>query len=981
MNVRVSINMRFILRFILSAFAVCLTPNFSFGEGAESSMLSPKFRKDLKRSFSAIEMSELENRLLQIDKKVGGIKADCKLDSKNPALADFVRYRVGWCLLNQQQFDDALRLFEEVIKSGSVVATEVNTAPAEAKSIELAFDVSQEALYALTIPYIEVFSRKTNGDLAKPVDYFRKHTDSHITYRRVLSQAAKRLELKHRWSPAAEAWLEVIVASGDAVSVAPTIGQVSKYEAAQNWTEAVRKTSASNVDRLRFVEHAVRMAQAIRVNSPREDSKLTKKEISQLSFLEIAARDNITRMQQASRVRGGPDDFKLVARAYDFYGIGFPQQMSSVKIMGNRAETLFRAQHWTHAGLVFEELARTSKSSRKQAEYRESAIQAYVNALKNSEKLTPLELVRARRGVRETGSTWLAKHGSHPAAASTAYNIGQSWYEDRVMPEAINAFTYFIKTFANDKRTRDAIFMIINAYSQMDDFKGLIRTAKAFEKDPLLSDEDKKSIRELSHRAQLKGVQAFGGNFGTKEYAENLVNLAQSNSSLGAVALYEAFTSLNTKHDPEMYEIGEILIQKYPDSTYTKGVASSMAQTALLTADFERAARYLMRFAGKYPSEPGVVDRKKNAAQIYESLGDFKSARRIYLALGDNDSVARCDFAGSDWPQLERSSTKIEPGLGLYYYSLSLWRQGRYDDVLPRLTQLVRATNSEHSAHARLLLAHSSLESFRNMQLKGADDQNALVSKIKAYQSLSKELGEIVRLGAGQWTLASLYYQGQANIELARFLAKSPMPMELKREEILTYKKALLMQVKQYKQAADESFKQCLTVAEKFEVFTRYVGGCRSKGSTDLRLTDQEVPVALSVADDGKRPEPKNVAQLRRQLHEKPRAVNTLLELGATYIFDMRYRLAVEIFNRALEIEPKSAEALSGRGLGRVFMGDHELAATDFKKALKISAKDPVATWNLHGLYKQFGFSGRVKSLALQRAMVARPQLLHPMAR
>jgi outer membrane protein assembly factor BamD (BamD/ComL family) len=162
---------------------------------------------------------------------------------------------------------------------------------------------------------------------------------------------------------------------------------------------------------------------------------------------------------------------------------------------------------------------------------------------------------------------------------------------------------FLLKNFSRDARTRDAIFMIINAYSQLDDFKGLIDAAKQLEKTRGLADDDRKAIRDLSRRAQLKDLQIAAGDFGSKEYAENLKNLASKykDSSMGSAALYEAFTSLRSKRDPELYDVGEALLEKHSDSAFTKEVVSSMAQTALITADFERAARYLSRFSDKYP--------------------------------------------------------------------------------------------------------------------------------------------------------------------------------------------------------------------------------------------------------------------------------------------------------------------------------------------------------------------------------------------
>lgn len=807
------------------------------------------------------------------------------------------------------------------------------------------------------------------GAVESPVEYFKKNLESPQAYRRSMAKIAERLGTKSLWASAAEAWLEVLVATSDANA---------RFEAALKWSEAVRKSKASMKDRLRFVEQAVMTVQELRGRGSRGDGKIGKKEATQIEYLEVAVRDTVTRMQQSVRDKGQIEDFASVVRGYEFYQIGFPQQSENSKIQVNRAESLFRAQEWSRAGLEFESLSAASKSAEKKAEFRESAIQAYVKALNDSDNATPLALVRARRGVREVGTSWLAKNLRHPAAASTAYNIGQSWYEDRAYPQAIKAFNFFLEKFNKDSRCRDAIFMIINSYSQKEDFRGLIRASKKLVKLPALSDDDQKAIRELMRRAQLKDVQTIAGAFGTKEYAANLLELASKHkdSSLGATALYEAFTSMNSKHEPEMFEVGESLLDKFPNAAYTKNVAGSMVKAALLTADFERAAKYMTIYSSRYPTDPESSALRKNAAQISEWLGDFKEATRLYRNLGDVESVARCDFLAGDWKLLEGSSTKINPALGLYYYALSLWRQGRQAEALPRLKQLSTRPESEHSAHARFLLAQRALDDFRAIQMKDANDQSALVAKVKSFQALSKELNDIVRIGAGKWTIAALYLLGQTNLDLGRFIATSPIPLGLQPNEVKVYRRALAKQAKEYGVASTQNFKLCLETAEKFEVFTRYAKGCRMRGKLEVK----EESDTIIAAPEKNNSTPKTAAELRKKLYESPGDTKTLTYLAAAYVQERQYWTATAIYNRALELDPRNAEAMAGVGISRLFLNDLEGAALMFKKALAIAPNEPTAAWNLAGLYREFGFASHSKELASKRPKGSRPVLLHPMA-
>lgn len=966
----------------------------------------------------------------------GALEAFRRVIAKDlSAYTPLAHYRIGWCFINQQKYREAVTAFEEAVRTQGLVSRNLSL---ELPELYRKTDIRREAILSLAVPYVEIYGdykaslkeeaakEKAKAETAKnapattstaavselpqkvsewkkpgapaasapagnatpapkasqaklevkepvavvlhPVEYFKKISDGHLTYRRVLSRVGRRLALKEMWREVSDVWIEVLVASSD-----PEV----KFEAIQRWNEAIKKANQVT-DQLRFIEHAVITTQEIRARAIERNGKYNKKEANQLKFLELITRDIATRIQQAARIKSSREDFLVAARAYEIYQVGFPQNRDLSKMLINKAESLYRAEDWTRAGIEFETLSRTVKIKGKQEEFKESAIQAYVNALKEPEKLSPIDLVRARRGVRDVGTNWVVKHMRHPAAASTAYNIGQSWYEDRLLAQAIQSFTFFIKNFSRDARTRDAIFMIINAYSQLDDFKGLIEAAKQLEKTRGLAADDKKAIRDLSRRAQLKDLQIAAGDFGSKEYAQNLKNLASKykDSSMGSAALYEAFTSLRSKRDPELYDVGEALLEKHSDSAFTKEVVSSMAQTALLTADFERAARYLSRFSEKYPDEKESKEWRKNSAQLFEWLGEFKEAKRLYFSLGDQEAVARCEFLGGEWVALEKSSARMNTDLAAYYGALALWRQGRQAEALPRLKQIASSGDLDRSSHARFLLAQRALESFRAIQMRNAADQGALVNKVKSFQVLSKELNDIVKAGAGKWTIASLYLLGQANFELGRFIAESPLPPGLKPEEQAIYRRELSKQAKQYTDGAETVFGQCLETAERFEVFTAYVQGCREKGRKVVK--EEADTIKISKKNSGP---PKQARSLRTKLYDTPRDVEVLRDLATAYINDEQFWVGMAIFNRILEIEENSALAMAGIGVGRMYVNDLDVAADWLKKAMKASSSEPTAVWNLSGLYNEFGFKKRVKQLEPKRKGATKPRLLHPMAK
>lgn len=916
----------------------------------------------------------------------GAIEAFQRVTSKELSpFTPLAHYRIGWVHINNQKYDEAIRAFEEAIRTQGLVSKDL--LPESYRKT----DIRREAVLSMAVPYVETYGdyRATlkDGDSAilksaksveHPIDYFRRTADSHLTYRRVLSRVGRRLALKELWGEAADIWLEVLKASTD-----PQV----RFEAAERWNDAFKKAASpavsksrftTSADRVELVRHVVMTAQGIRSQSRRADKKLGRKELNQLKFLEVLARDVSTRLHAEARSTKSKSDYEMAVKCYELYQIGFPQNRELAKMLVNRAESLFKAGLWTRAGMDYELLAANPPKGTSSAEFRESAVEAYVNALKDADQLSVLDRLRSRQGLRQVGQVWLKTKMRHPAAATTAYNIAQSWYEDRNLKEAIQSFRYFISKFPQDERVRDAIFLVINSYSQLDDLTGLATTAKQLERTPGLKDADRQAIRDAARRAQLKEIQAAAGEFGSKSYAENLVNLAANykDSSMGAAAFFEAFVSLRSKRDPEMFDVGEGLIEKFSDSSFAKEAVSSMAQTALMTSDFERAARYLGRYAEKYPNEKESKEWRRSSAQISEWLGDFKNSRKFYVAMGDREAVVRVDLLAGDWRSLAASAGPLGGDRGTYLKSIAQWRQGQQAEALNGFRTTSRSSTAEIAAHSRFLIAQRSLEEFRGIKMRDAQDQASLVAKVKSFQELAKELNDIVKLGAGRWTIASLYLLGQANFELGRFIASSPLPQGLKPAELEAYRGELSKQGQQYKVAAQQVFKQCLETAEKFEILTRYVQGCRAEGQAVISESAD-----LIQSGPPKFRAPASARALRAKLYDQPRDLNTLHALAEAYMADGQYWFAIAIWNRMLEIQEGHARAMAGIGVARLFLNDLDAGTDWLKKALKANANEPTAVWNLAQVYQEFGFKTRVQQLNSRKSKLPRPKFLATLRR
>lgn len=893
------------------------------------------------------------------------------------AFTPVAHYRLGWVQFNQTKYADAVQSFETAIEKQSLIN------PTDLPELYRKTDIRREAVTALAVPYVEVYSdpEKKRTDLVEPEAYFRGKSPDHFTFRKVLTRAGRRLILKEKWREAADCFYHALALNTDfdaRFEDLQRINEIHRRRQSRVPLLPLVKEIALTVDLLQATQpQPIRItadliaklkaarAPASKPNEPRKPIKIAgvTRAMSQLAYLELLMRDLATQMQAKARAEGSPQDHADAAEAYNIYLSRFASAPPAAEMRLNRAESLFRAESWVRAGIEYEQLSRLRGNEKKRSEYQESAIETYTKAMQIADKLSLVEKIRARQGLRVVGGIWLKANPRKPGSATVAFNIANSWYEERQLKQAIGYLKKFIASYPADSHVRDAIFLIINSYSQLDDYKGLQAAGNQLVSTAGLSGEDKQTIRDAVKRAQSKQLQTVAGDFGTKEYAENLISVANKykGSALGQQALYEAFQSLKSKKDPELFDVGEAMLDQQADSQYAKEVSSTMATLSLNAAAYDRAAKYLSRFAEKYPQEPESKQFRETSAVLFERQGDLKKARAVYAQIGNKVAVARIDLALTDWPRLEQSSVEAAIPESEYWHALAVWRQGKYQEATKLLKALASSTTApvDQSGHARFLLSQLVVDRFRGVQMKSSEDQAALAEKIKLFDALSKELQGLVATGAGKWSIAALYLLGQTHYDLGQFVANSPLPPGLSDADKATYIGELQKQASTYLVEANKVFAKCAEAAEKNDVFTRYVDGCRAKGQK-LVKEDQESAARVPASAVN---EPPRARAIRRKLFEQADDVPMLFDLADTYVRADQPRTAAGIYSRILELDSTNARAIASIGVTQMKLGEPDAAYASYKKALEIDSKEPTALGNLAELYKSFGFNSKLAQL------------------
>ncbi len=876
---------------------------------------------------------------------------------KNPFMAN-ARYKMGWCYINENKFFDALISFEKVITVDSKISLE-NLPDFYKKK-----DIFRDALVALVWPYSE--QKKLSPERADALKYFDGLILDRGTMNVVLNKLAKRLMLKAKFDDAVPVYIRLIEITNDLdtrISVLDGFYEAFK-KSKKIWPlGGLPEEFAKTLIRVRY-------SPAI---ATKDKAKIEKN-------FEIYIRDLATSLQSKAKSKQSVTDYNLAIAGYEVYLNTFKNSRYTSVMTLNQAESYFAIKRYADAGYKYEQLVRNKASARK--DYFDSAIQSYALVLKNPEPFSKLERIEAREGFREVGAQFVKNYPNDKANAMIQFNTARTFYDERDFDKAVQNFKSFINRYPNHKESTAAGQLILDSFNQREDYEGLIKAGKELIVSSKISNSQfKQDVSEIVKQAEYRRLQDQVGDPKSREYAKKLLSFAAKyqGTSLGDQALYEAFVSFKKKKDPQAYEPGEQLLVKHADSKYAKEVVGAMGEMALNTADYKRAAKYFETFARKYPADPLAKDLMKNAASMRELMGDYKEAAENYQTVGMADKVSEQYLLSQDWSNL-KSSLKSTSGIkNNYLLGLSLYRLGSLDQAKPYLATVSKskANSSDEktmAAHALYLMAGLDLKAYQSIKLGSGDEAGLVKAKQERLAKLTQQMNTVIGFGNGRWTIAGLYELGRAHKEFAQFLQSASTPDGLDAAQKKQYQNLIAQQVDQFNKKANEFFKSCTMNAEKFEVFTNFVGGCRSLGITQI---DESTEVQIKAKATERIPI--GVDVIRKKLFDAKNNVTLLMKLQQSYLGAQDYAISRLIASRVLELNSKNAEAQAQIGLSFLFMNDYELAATAFKQALKMSANNAVAVFGLAAIYKQFGFKSKYKTFSVRLKSVNKPKtIIHP---
>lgn len=863
------------------------------------------------------------------------------LDRPSNPYVPFAKYKMGWCYINLDHFDQALNIFE------SVLLVDASSEEGAGLSEELKVtDIRRDTLIAMVWPYSEI--EKHTGDRQKASVYFESLSPDRVSLVQVLNKLGKRLVIKDKHAAAVPVFARLIEISYD-LDV--------KINAINNFYDVYKKSKIPY-----SVEKIIKVI-SITMSQIRNSSTVSAsdKKNAENNF-EIYLRDLSTALNQQAVKTKSSKLFGLSADIYEDYLVLFPRSKFYHDMATNLAEIYFIRGEFSRAGYFYEQAFRKKRSSA----LLQSTIRAYGEALLNQEKLSRLETEESRSGYRDMGSIFVKHFPTAAIAQDIKFNIAKIYYDERRFDLAVAEFQKFIQTYPSHEKSKAAIHLILDTYNQRENYKGLIQFGQSIlngRSPASLDSEFKKDVADIIKQAQFRTIEDKVGDPRSRDYAKKLLAMGEKykGSSIGDLAIYEAYTNFKKKKDPLVYRAGERLLSKHSDSKYAKEVVGDMGQIAIQSGDFDRAADYFEKFISLYPRDPLSVTLMKSSAVLRENQGDYDTAYEHYKKLKSPFSkLAEMLAKSKKWKQLNQlAASQTNPSIwSLYYVGLSLVRLGEKKSAISYFDKVLSFTPQNEdektiSAHSLYLRSSEALIEYKQLKFGRGDDAETTKLKGQKLQVLNQHYDKVIAYGNGKWVIGSLYELGQSYKEFSEFLLQAPIPKGLTPDLVAAYRQAIQTQSEEYKSKSNQYFKSCLNNAEKFEVFTLFVKGCRTSGDY---LVDEAIDEVKIRKPAGATKVTAVVQGIRQNLLDKPDQPELIKKLGEIYLRNQDYGMAKLAFSRYLEMKPKNAEALSWLGVVEMHGQDFEKAKIYFKSSLSYNKNVTLSQLGLASMYKKFGF-------------------------
>ena len=453
------------------------------------------------------------------------------------------------------------------------------------------------------------------------------------------------------------------------------------------------------------------------------------------------------------------------------------------------------------------------------------------------------------------------------------FKSARLYYIHNQFEKAAERFGEVIDRWPNDKLARLGAESILQSFNVREDWSQLNQWSRKFRDHKILIADKafKKKVDELVEGASFNEIHFVFEPKASPEEIANYYNGFSTEFPKSKYAMVGLFNALINYDKAGLLQrsidTSEKLLNEYSsfkisaaDIKKTKKEGTSLPEPDLLRektlflaasfyerlAEFERAAKYYESYAKQFKKGPKKADALFNAGLFREGLGQYTEA------ISDFDSYVREFSSKKDvldivWRIGLIHEKQKNYGVVIKHYEIYKAKVKKSDPgrfmcaeykIAEAKVQLQRANSGTWTnlvkiykalpddkktdacaldavGHASFELLQAEYETYMALTLTGSERQitKNLVEKLRKVKELQGHYTQVLKLGQGDYGIASLYRIGQVYQNLADEMFEAPCPSRLTEDQCIIYQAALQEKGFPLEEKAIEAYDNALTKA------------------------------------------------------------------------------------------------------------------------------------------------------------------------
>ncbi len=479
------------------------------------------------------------------------------------------------------------------------------------------------------------------------------------------------------------------------------------------------------------------------------------------------------------------------------------------------------------------------------------------------------------------------------------FQTAQIYFDYGHYGKAIKLFDKITKELPQTKQGKSSARVILGYYTAKQDWGNLTAWCRTFNKRTKLMDKPLRAhVAKLLHNSMFKQALALEKAKKYKMSAEAFLAFQKEfpKDSNADRALYNATLSYYKIGETELaIAAGLKLKGAYPKSKSGANNMANLASSYESFAQYDKAANIYRQFAVKYAADQRAPGSLYNAALLYKGLNNkdkaislldrfvkfypkHKIAGDAYMGLAEvYDVQGKYQLARNTYREfsarfprdLNRKLLADARAASIRTFHIS---ESKGTGELRKVAKKLNAKNAPQAFEARRTVAKAlfklvdpafgnymayRLTSGKKIEKQVGTKQGKLITLAKKYQ-------EVIDLGSGEYSVASLYRLGEAHENFSQALFGAPAPKGASQKDVDAFKTELEKVAFPLKNEAHKFYETAFKRSKEVQTFTAWTQKAYDKM---VELTpDQHPEIDAMVADPAylsqSIPESKQVADL-----------------------------------------------------------------------------------------------------------------------